>query len=142
MNAIEIHAGMPLKQIVARLLQLADHRTPAAVEGYVKPVVPVPVHEWALLREAAARLDRMGADLDSLRRATYARDMAKHADWAVIDQRGTIIWAGSFGFKQAEWELQQRQKVDPKGTRLWTVRPVTIGGLRVAEDQIEGIANA
>jgi hypothetical protein len=135
-NAIEIHARMPLVQLVARLLQLAEHRTPAAIQGYETPTVPVPIHEWALLREASARLARMDADLTAMRRSAQARDMDKHPDWAVVDARGRIIWAASNGRAQAEDYIARAAKTDEMGfTRTWTVRPLTVGGVRVAEEE-------
>jgi hypothetical protein len=125
MNPIKTYAEMALEHVCTRLMQLADHRTPAVIDGLTKATCPVPMHEWALLREAAARLQRLAIDLESHRRTARGSDNWPH--WALVGNDGKIIESTSLGKRQIE-AMATRYREAGFDPLSFSVRPLMIGG--------------
>jgi hypothetical protein len=131
MSAIKDHAEMALDQIVARLFQLAEHRTPAAIDGIHKPPCPVPMNEFALLREAAARLQRMQVDIDNMQMS--ARNAKNWPHWAICDAAGKIMESTSKGREASRARLDSLRAERGKLVELWTCRPLSVGGVNMRD---------
>ena len=92
---------MKIEHIAERLDQLAAHRTP----GRPRPECHVPWGEHILLREAAAQLRQMHADLMSLR---HTNDQpTTHLLWALIDGDAACVVGYCNGDKASAQALAQ-----------------------------------
>lgn len=128
MNPLTVCESMPLEHVCARLRQLSEHRSPTPPAG----PVPVVLAEWALLREAARRLEIMQYDLDTYRRSA-SNTPADWPHWAVVTDSGKIV-ATTIDGKQAAETMLTEYRSNTERARSWNVRPMYVGGLVRSHD--------